>query len=94
MPQMHHNFLDPLCSLAAYYPGQGFGAHPSSHGGNLNWQQQLQQQLQGQLYAPLQPQGMPQPAPGAESSSSNAADSWSWLDDFEHKQQAERQSGR
>lgn len=57
----------------------------------LNWQQQLQQQLQqGQG----QGQGQLQSALGqVNSPSAAAADSWGWLDDFEHKQQAERLPG-
>ena len=54
----------------------------------LNWQQQLQQQQQGQG------QGQLQSAMGqANSPSAAAADSWGWLDEFEHKQQAERLPG-
>ncbi|KAL0046021.1 hypothetical protein WJX82_011659 [Trebouxia sp. C0006] len=82
--------LDPLG------PGQGLFNPPQSQGNSLNWQQQLQQQQQQlqlqhqQLQGPpvgLHHQGMPQAGPSA------SADSWSWLDDFEHKQQAEHMTG-
>ncbi|KAL3134789.1 hypothetical protein ABBQ32_007774 [Trebouxia sp. C0010 RCD-2024] len=64
------------------------GNQGQSQASTLNWQQQLQlQQQQGQG----QGQGQPQSALGSvNSSSAAAADSWGWLDEFEHKQQSER----
>ena len=89
-----HQGLSSLCDEMPVDVGQGFVSSAQPQGSTLNWQQQLQQQQAYGSTVGLPPQGMPQAAPGSVNSpSAAAADSWSWLDDFEHKQQAEHVTG-
>ena len=81
---LQHTTWQHMSSQHMTHTGQGFADPGQQQGSILNWQQQLQQHQQ-------QGQGQPQSALGPGTSPSTAAaDSWGWLDDFEHKQQAER----
>ncbi|KAL0041131.1 hypothetical protein WJX77_005802 [Trebouxia sp. C0004] len=98
-PASHSLLPQPLqgsypMQLDSLGPGQGFVNPPQSQVSSLNWQQQLQQQHVQGPPAGLHQQGMPQAGSASvHSPSPAAADSWSWLDDFEHKQQAEHLTG-